>query len=75
MARHRKDKDTAPADGRRYITPRELAHRWSCSRSTVDRIAAREGLTRLCLGEGRNGLTRFLFDEIEMLEQERFLKS
>ena len=37
-----------------YLSPRDLAARWRCSRSTVARIAKREGLTRLCLGEGRS---------------------
>ena len=57
-----------------YFSPKELAARWRCSRSTVDRIAARTGLTRLCLGEGRNGVIRFMREEVEELERSRLLK-
>lgn len=57
-----------------YISPRELVERWRCSRSTVDRIAARIGLTRLCLGTGRNGIVRFLKEEVEAYEAKRTVK-
>jgi hypothetical protein len=51
-----------------YVSPAELAIRWRCSRSQVDRIARREGLTRVCLGTGRNGMVRYLLPEVEALE-------
>ncbi len=51
-----------------YMSPNELAARWSCSRSSVDRIARRASLTRLCLGEGRNGMVRYLRKEVEEYE-------
>jgi len=54
-----------------YFSPRELAERWRCSRSSVDRIARRAGLTRLCLGEGRNGIVRFSREEVEAYEASR----
>jgi hypothetical protein len=54
-----------------YIAPKELAERWCCSRSSVDRIARRAGLTRLCLGEGRNGIVRFIRKEAEAYEASR----
>ena len=54
-----------------YLSPRELAERWRCSRSSVDRIARRAGLKRLCLGEGRNGIVRFLRKEVEAFEESR----
>lgn len=57
-----------------YISPKELAARWCCSRSTVDRIASRAGLTRLCLGEGRNGTIRYLRDEVEKFETSRIVR-
>jgi hypothetical protein len=38
-----------------FMSPKELAQRWRCVRSSVDRIARRAGLTRTCPGEGRNG--------------------
>ncbi len=63
--------DTGPSP---YISPSELAERWCCGRSTVDRIAEREGLSRLCLGEGRNGVIRYLREEVELVEEERLLR-
>jgi hypothetical protein len=55
----------------RCVSPRELAIRWQCSRSSVDRIARRAGFTRLCLGEGRNGLVRYLRQDVEKYETAR----
>lgn len=60
-----------PSDPGPYLSPKELAARWKCSRSSVDRIARRAGLTRLCLGEGRNGIVRFIRKEVEMFETSR----
>jgi hypothetical protein len=54
-----------------YITPGELAARWRCSRSTVDRIARREGFTRVCLGTGDNGIVRYLRMEVIAYEESR----
>lgn len=54
-----------------YLSPNELAERWRCGRSSVDRIARRAGLTRLCLGEGRNGMVRYLRKEVEAYEAAR----
>ena len=54
-----------------YIAPKELAQHWQCSRLSVDRIARRAGLTRLCLGEGRNGIVRYLRKEVQAYEQSR----
>jgi hypothetical protein len=51
-----------------YVSPKELSHRWLISRSSVDRIARRAGLTRLCIGEGKNGTVRF--DRKEVLDYE-----
>ena len=58
-----------------FLSARELADRWRCSRSSVDRIARRAGLTRLCLGEGTNGMVRFLRNEVEAFEQSRCVRS
>ena len=55
----------------RYVSPRELMERWRCSRSSVDRTAKREGWTRAYLGEGRNGMVRFLREEVEAFEETR----
>lgn len=54
-----------------YISPNELAARWCCARSSVDRIARRAGLTRLCLGKGRNGIVRYIRKEVETYEATR----
>jgi hypothetical protein len=56
-----------------YITPSELASRWCCARSSVDRIARRAGFTRLCLGDGRNGLVRYLREEVMAYEASRHI--
>lgn len=61
-------------NGETYISPRELVVRWRCSRATVDRIAVRACLTRLCLGDGRNGIIRYLLKEVEQYEQSRMLR-
>ena len=54
-----------------YLSPKELQERWRCSRSSVDRIARRARLTRLCLGEGRNGIVRYRRKEVEAFEEKR----
>ena len=54
-----------------FLSPKELAERWRCSRSSVDRIARRAGLSRVCLGEGRNGIVRYLREEVHAYEQSR----
>lgn len=58
-----------------FISMKELASRWQCSRSSVDRIARRAGLTRTCLGEGRNGIVRFVRKEVYDYERSRQVKS
>jgi hypothetical protein len=54
-----------------YLSPKELQERWRCARSSVDRIARRAGLTRFCLGEGRNGIVRYSRKEVEAFELQR----
>lgn len=54
-----------------YVSPKELAGRWQCSRTSVDRIARRAGLTRLCLGEGKNGIVRYVREEVIAYEGSR----
>ena len=54
-----------------YIAPSELARRWQCSRSSVDRIARRARLTRICLGEGSNGIVRYIREEVIAFEEKR----
>ena len=54
-----------------FISPSEIAERWQCARSSVDRIARRNGFTRLCLGEGKNGTVRYVRKEVEAYEASR----
>jgi hypothetical protein len=54
-----------------YVAPKELARRWQCARSSVDRIARRNHFTRLCLGDGENGMVRYLRKEVEAYETSR----
>lgn len=57
-----------------YVSPNELAERWSCSRSSVDRIARRAELSRLYLGDGKNGIVRYIRKEVEAYEEKRRIK-
>ena len=52
-----------------YVSPKELAKRWRCSRSSVDRIARRARLKRVCLGKGANGMVRYLRKEVIAYEK------
>lgn len=54
-----------------FISPKELAARWCCGRSSVDRIARRAGITRVYLGEGKNGMVRYVRKEVEAYEVNR----
>ena len=58
-----------------YVSPKELAERRRCARSSVDRIARRGGLTRLCLRVGNNGIVRFIREEVIAFEQSRRVMS
>lgn len=55
------------------ISAKELADRWQCARSSVDRVARREGFRRICLGDGKNGMVRFLRKEVEAYEKNRLI--
>jgi uncharacterized protein YndB with AHSA1/START domain len=57
-----------------YISPKELAKRWQCARSSVNRVAQRAGLSRVCLGEGKNGMVRFIREEVIAYENNRRIK-
>ena len=57
-----------------YVSPKELAARWQCSRSSIARIARRAQLTELCLGVGRNGMVRYIRKEVEAYEASRQIK-
>ena len=57
-----------------YVSPRQLSERWHCSRSTVDRVAEREGFTKLCLGSGKNGIVRYLREEVDAYEASRMIR-
>lgn len=57
-----------------YISPKELAIRWCCARSSVDRIARRAGFVRMCLGHGKNGAVRYVREEVILFEKNRRIK-
>lgn len=69
-----RSKPTPTPEPSLYFSPRELSQRWRCSRSSVDRIARRAGLTRLCLGDGRNGIVRYVRSEVEAYEAGRSIR-
>ena len=54
-----------------YISARQLAIRWDCSRNTAHRTAKRAGITKVFLGEGRNGIVRYSLEEIVRYEISR----
>lgn len=54
-----------------FLSPKELAERWRCARSSVDRIARRAGLGRVYLGGGRRGMVRYIREEVERYEKLR----
>jgi len=56
-----------------YMSPKELAARWKCGRSTADRIARREGFRHLALGVGRNGTIRYVREDVIAYEQRRVI--
>jgi hypothetical protein len=66
-----RSKSKPKADPGPFISPKELAERWRCSRSSVDRIAERAGLKRLYLGVGRRGMVRYIREEVEKYEESR----
>ncbi len=55
------------------LSAKELAERWRCARSSVDRIARRAGLRRVCLGGGIRGMVRDLREEVEQYEHSRLV--
>jgi len=44
---------------KRFLSPRQLADRWDCSATTAQRITRNAGISKYCLGEGRNGMVRY----------------
>ncbi|MBT0666430.1 hypothetical protein KI809_19145 [Geobacter pelophilus] len=58
---------------RKFISPNELSERWGCARTSVDRIARAAGMTRVLLGEGKNGMVRYLYDEVVAYEESRMV--
>lgn len=57
-----------------FISPMALAVRWNVGRSSVDRIADKQGLSRTYLSGGRNGIVRFRISEVEDLERKLTFK-
>ncbi len=66
-SRRRHDESGNPSDQAEGVSLRLLEGTLQVySRSSVDRVARRAGLTRLCLGEGRNGMVRYIRKEVEV---------
>ena len=57
-----------------YFSPTELAERWKCSRTSVDRIARRQSFTAVLLGEGKNGMVRYSGEEVLAFEESRKIR-
>ncbi|MBI1374284.1 MAG: hypothetical protein GC159_16330 [Phycisphaera sp.] len=57
-----------------YVSPKILAARWSCARSTVSRIARRERFRTLFLGHGRNGGVRYHREDVIAFERSREMR-
>lgn len=56
------------------ISPKAAAKLLDCSRTSVDRIANRAGWTRVFLGHGRNGLSRYRLNEVKRFIEERSVR-
>ncbi len=54
-----------------YLSPRDLAERWRCSRTTAQRIAEQAHIGKVLLGGGKNGSVRYLRADVEAYEQAR----
>lgn len=57
-----------------FISPKELMLRWDCARSTVDKITKRQGMSRMYLGEGTNGMVRLIRAEVEDFETKQTIR-
>jgi len=68
------DMEIRQSDSSGFVSPKTLAERWQCSRASVDRITRRAGMTRLCLGKGKNGMVRYLWKEVIAYEKERRIR-
>ncbi len=53
----------------RYVALRAVAERWDCDRSTVRRNLEAAGVKAFCLGHGKHGIVRYLFQEVEDYER------
>ena len=48
---HSRNTEVMNASGVRFLSPRQLAIRWDCSRTTAQRIADRAGISKYFLGK------------------------
>lgn len=62
---------TVNSDLSLYFSPRDLAERWRCSRTSAQRIADRVGFSKVLLGEGKHGIVRYVRSEVEEYEASR----
>jgi hypothetical protein len=54
-----------------YVAPREPAKRRQCVRPGADRSRGASGLMRVCLGDGKNAVVRYIREEVIAYEQSR----
>lgn len=68
-------RDTRDAEEEVLISPRALARRWDCTRTTAQRIAERAKIPKVFLGEGKNGTVRYPIDAVKRYEASRTVAS
>ena len=63
--------NTVNGDSSPYLSPRDLAERWRCSRTSVHRIAKQANFRRVILGNGKHCGVRYVRVDVEEYEQTR----
>ncbi len=54
-----------------YLSPKDLAQRWACSRGTAQRIAEKNKFNKYFFGEGRHGIVRYILEDVVRFEETR----
>lgn len=65
--------NTVNRDSSPYFSPRDLAERWRCSRTTVQRIVTQARIGKVILGNGKHGSVRYVRADVEAYERARSL--
>lgn len=58
-----------------FVSARQLAIRWDCSRNSAHRTAERAGIAKVFLGGGRNGMVRYKLSDIIAYERSRSVRA